>query len=57
MDDASRELLSINAANLAANLENVRVNEEILPAGNLLMQDELHEHYREKEKSVGVDIC
>lgn len=33
MDDASRELLSINAANLAANLENVRVNEEILPAG------------------------
>lgn len=57
MDDASRELLSINAANLDANLENVRVNEEILPAGNLLMQDELHEHYREKEKSVGVDIC
>lgn len=30
MDDASRELLSINAANLAANLENVTINEEIL---------------------------
>ena len=23
----------------------------------ILMQDELHECYREKEKSVGVDIC
>lgn len=57
MDDASRELLSINSSNLAENLENVRVNEKTLPAGNLLMQDELHEHYREKEKSVGVDIC
>lgn len=23
----------------------------------LLMQDEMHEHYREKEKGIGVDIC
>ena len=23
----------------------------------LLMQDEMHEYYREKEKGIGVDIC
>lgn len=33
MYDASRELLSINDANLAANLENVTINEEILRRG------------------------
>lgn len=33
MDSYSREILEINSANLAANLENVRVNEEILTRG------------------------
>ena len=33
MDAYSRELLAINSANLAANLENVRVNEEIISRG------------------------
>ena len=33
MDAYSHELLPINSANLAANLENVRVNEEILTRG------------------------
>lgn len=33
MDDASRDLLSINSANLSANLENVTINEEILRRG------------------------
>lgn len=42
MDDASRELLSINAANLAANLENVRVNEEILTRGKSVDAQIIH---------------
>lgn len=33
MDAYSHELMAINSANLAANLENVRVNEEILSSG------------------------
>lgn len=36
MDAYSHELMAINSANLAANLENVRVNEEILSVENRL---------------------
>lgn len=42
MDAYSRELLAINSANPAANLENVRANEEILTSGKWVDAQIIH---------------
>lgn len=42
MDAYLRELLAINSANPAANLENVRINEEILTRGKSVDAQIIH---------------
>lgn len=42
MDAYLRELLEINSANQAANLENVRINEEILTRGKSVDAQIIH---------------